>query len=573
MTGRPTGEVAPGDTQAALIEAGVLLASELALPALLRRLVEIAAQITQARYGALGVAGPDGTILEFITVGLSDEARREIGAIPTGRGILGALIHDPQPLRLDRLQDDPRSVGFPPHHPAMTSFLGAPVRALGKVFGNLYLTEKAGGNSFTAADEAAAVTLATQAGAAIANARIYRDLRLRDDWLEALRGITAALLAGQPQEGLLATIVRSARELSHADLAAIVLPISRGSATLGVVAADGLGAEAMLSAPAKSSGTASHSALESGRPLIVRPALGYPFVSFVADAGLQVGVQMVVPLHAREGVSGTIILNRSEDDPSFDAEALSLLESFAGQATLALDYLQAQAKSQQLAVVEERQRIARDLHDEPVQALIYLSRRLEAMAMEPNVPGPAAKQLEQTRELAVAVVDGLRQLTEGLRSEILEHDGLAAALEDLSQRFSSRTGIAVAVSIVGKRQRWNSDLERSLLRVAQEALSNVERHAQAHRVRLELTARPDRVRLRIADDGVGFVVKGVQAVASGLGTIGMTERMELVGGRLRIWSRPGQGTLVAATAGLVQGAEAAGNHAPEVGDFTGAIEE
>ncbi|MGA7362577.1 MAG: GAF domain-containing sensor histidine kinase [Candidatus Dormiibacterota bacterium] len=573
MTGRPTGEVAPGDTQAALIEAGVLLASELALPTLLRRLVEIAAQITQARYGALGVAGPDGTILEFITVGLSDEARQAIGAIPTGRGILGALIHDPQPLRLDRLQDDPRSVGFPPHHPAMTSFLGAPVRALGKVFGNLYLTEKAGGTSFTAADEAAAVTLATQAGAAIANAQIYRDLRLRDDWLEALHGITAALLAGQPQEGLLSTIVRSARELSHADLAAIVLPVSRGSATLRVVAADGLGAEAMLNAPAKSSGTASHSALESGRPLIVRPALGYPFASFVADAGLQVGVQMVVPLHGLEGVSGTIILNRSEDDPSFDAEALSLLESFAGQATLALEYLRARAKSQQLAVIEERQRIARDLHDEPVQSLIYLSRRLEAMAMEPNVAGPAAEQLEQTRELAVAVVDGLRQLTEGLRSEILERDGLAAALEDLCRRFSSRTGIAVEVSHRGKRQRWDSELERSLLRVAQEGLSNVERHAQAQRVRLELKARPDRLRLTIADDGVGFVANGLQAVASGLGTLGMRERMELAGGGLRIWSRPGKGTLVVATAAVVQGAEAAGNHPPAAGDFTGAIEE
>jgi signal transduction histidine kinase len=549
-----------------LVEAGVLLASELSLPILLRRLIEIAMQITKARYGALGVTGSNGTIAKFINVGMSDEERRAIGHTPTGKGILGALIQDQQPLRLARLQDDPRSAGFPAHHPPMTSFLGAPLRAGGRVFGNLYLTDKEGGAHFTAADEAAVLTLATQAGVAIANAQLYEELEQRDDWLAALHEITKALLAGDSQQGLLTAIVRSARELSHADLAAIVLPVEPNSSLIEVVVAQGVGSEAMLSAPAKASGTASHSVLKSGSPLIVRPGSGDMYESFVAEAGLTVGVQMVVPLVGHGAIEGTVILNRSDEEPSFDAADLKLLESFASQATLAIDYVRAQDQARQLAVVEERRRIARDLHDEPVQALIYLARRLESMAMEPSVKGPAAKQLEQTRELAVAVVDGLRQLTEGLRSEILEQEGLPAALEELGDRFRSKTGVEVEVSVRGPARRWPPELERSLLRVAQEALSNVERHAMARRVRLDLTARTGRLKLRIADDGVGFVAVGPDQVAPGLGTMGMHERVELSGGWLRIWSRPGRGTLVVATSPEEPASAAGGNQRAATGD-------
>ncbi|MGA8206705.1 MAG: GAF domain-containing protein [Candidatus Dormiibacterota bacterium] len=562
------GSPPPQGTLRGLLEAGVLLASELSLPVLLRRLVQIAMQITEARYGALGVIGADGTIVEFINLGLSEEERLAIGPLPTGRGILGALIRDQKPLRLARLQDDPRSVGFPVHHPPMTTFLGAPVRARDKVFGNLYLTEKQSDTSFTAADEAAVVTLATQAGVAIANAQLYRELERRDDWLGALHEITTDLLAGDSQEGLLTAIVRSARELIHADLAAIALPVEPGSSTLRVVAADGIGSAALLMGSAKVSGTASHSVLNSGSPLILRPRSGDLYASFVADAGLPVGVRMVVPLRGREAILGTIILSSSEDDPAYDADALMLLESFASQATLAIEYLRAQEQVRQLAVAEERRRIARDLHDEPVQALIYLSRRLESMAMEPNVQAPAAKQLEQTRELAVAVADGLRQLTEGLRSEILDQEGLPAALHDLGRRFMSKTGVEVEVTIRGPVRRWAPELERSFLRVAQEALSNVERHAVANRLRLDLIVRSGRLKLRIADDGVGFEVRGVHQVAPGLGTIGMRERLQLTGGCLRIWSRPGRGTVVVATSPEEPLIESSGNHAASTGDST-----
>ncbi len=243
----------PEANQSALIEAGVLLAAELSLPTLLRRLVEIAVSITGAHYGALGVIGPGGGIVEFITVGLDDRQRATIGAIPTGRGILGALIHEPKPLRLVRLQDDPRSVGFPAFHPPMTSFLGAPVRARGRVFGNLYLTDKKDGQPFDETDESAVTILANQAGVAVANAQIHRDLLQRERWLEALHEISVGLVSGEPNQQLLNTIVRSARSLAGADLAAIAVATPEGSTTLRVVAADGPGADKVLNAPDRES--------------------------------------------------------------------------------------------------------------------------------------------------------------------------------------------------------------------------------------------------------------------------------------------------------------------------------
>jgi signal transduction histidine kinase len=548
------------DSRPALIEAGMLLASELSLPILLRRLVEIAVKITGARYGALGVLGTQGEISEFITVGLSEQERAAIGPLPTGRGVLGALIHDPQPLSLTRLQDDHRSVGWPLGHPPMTTFLGTPVNARGQVFGNLYLTEKEGGQPFDADDQAAAVTLATQAGVAIANAQTHQDLLQREHWLAALHEITTGILAAEPEPDLMTTIVRSARELAGADLAAIALPLDEGSAALRVVAADGVGSETILRAPAKTSGTVSHLVFGTGRAQTAMGVHGEFESSLVAGAGVPIGALMVVPLLTGGRVTGTISLTLAETGAEFSPGTLSLLESFAGQASLALDYARVQAQSLRVAVVEERIRIARDLHDEPVQALIYLARRLEGMAIESSNGGTSVAKLGETRELAVAVVDGLRQLTEGLRSEILDLKGLAPALGDLVGRFDSRTGIPATFSIRGNPSRWDAELERNLFRLTQEALSNIERHAGAGRVRLDLIVRAGGLTIRVADDGVGFISSGEGAVTRGFGTIGMQERAALQGGRLRIRSRPGRGTVLVATVPAPQLAIEGGNH-------------
>lgn len=537
--------LSPDGDRTVLVEAGVLLASELSLPALLRRLVELAVRITGARYGALGVLGPEGRIVEFITVGLSDEQRAAIGPIPQGRGILGALIHDPQPLRLAHLREDPRSVGFPPNHPPMTTFLGAPVQARGKVFGNLYLTEKVGKRSFTSADEAAVLTLAAQAGVAVANAETYRELKDQERWLRGLHEITAAQLAGLPREVLWEATVRTARELSGADIAAVVLADDGEPSRLRVVAADGPDGERLRGCVLSAQRTAPPHGSPTNRPLLISASQDAPLRAWFREAGVATAALMVVPLIIQDRSEGTILIGRASSDIEFTLKDLSRLESFAGQAALALAYSRAQAELRRLAVRDERNRIARDLHDEPVQALIYLARRLEGLASEPLVPGPAALQVQETRHLALAVVEGLRQLTEGLRSETLEHEGLAPALQELGRQFTARNEVPVQFRYRGEMRRWSADVERAVLRVAQEALSNVERHAQAQRVWLDLTARASTVSLRIADDGVGFAWP-LPGDRKGLGLLGMSERVRLLGGGLWIRSRLGRGSLIVA---------------------------
>src|ERR1700737_4534297 len=210
------------DRRDQLLELGLALAADLSLPTVLQRIIGLAVELTGARYGALGVLAPNGRIRQFITVGITAEERRAIGPLPVGEGILGALIHDAKPLRLRRIVADGRSIGFPANHPPMSSFLGAPVVARGKVFGNIYLTEKQGAPEFDAEDEAAVLVLATHAGVAIENARLYNQTRRRGQWLEAVREISAAILAGMEGDRVLQIIVRRARELLDAATARVV---------------------------------------------------------------------------------------------------------------------------------------------------------------------------------------------------------------------------------------------------------------------------------------------------------------------------------------------------------------
>ena len=537
----------PSREQAALVAAGILLASDLSLDTVLQRLVELAVRLTEARYGALAVLAPDGSIADFVTVGLEQAEREAIGDLPRGQGVLGLLMADPHPLRLTRIQDHPSSVGFPEHHPQMTTFLGTPVRAKGRVFGNLYLTDKGGGLAFDDADEALLVTLASQAGVAIANAQNFSELQQRERWLQALHQTTSAILARGSVESLLAAIVRVAREISESELAAVVLPHQPGSSRLRVVAVDGHRSHRLEHLELPRSGTASHAVMRSGRPRLVEK--GSAQIAWIGKAGVEVGAVMVVPLTVQQRVEGTILIARPPAGPTFRPEDMNLLDSFAIQAALAIDYLNIQRELQRLAVLEERHRIARDIHDEPVQALIYLSRRLERLAAEPELTGPAASQLGEIRNLAIAVADGLRQLTEGLRSETLDEQGLGPALEELGERFSQRAHVDVTVRIEGTQQRWPEAVERGWLRIAQEALSNVERHANAGHVAVRLDSRTDSLRLAISDDGIGFRMVGGRPVHDGLGMLGMRERADLLGGRLGVRSQPGRGTLVVARIG------------------------
>ncbi len=525
----------------ALVEAGMLLASDLSLPNVLERLLGLATRLTGARYGALGVLGGDGSIKDFLTVGITSEERAAIGELPQGRGVLGLLISDPRPIRLERIQDHPASVGFPAHHPRMSSFLGAPVRARGRVFGNLYLADKADAGTFSEADERLVVTLAGQAGVAIANAQAFSELAQRERWLRAAHQTTTAMLSGGSTATLLEAIVRVAREMTDSMLAAIVRPRADDSARLEVSTFDGVGGHRLEHLQLPPSGTASHAVMRSGRPRLLEP--GGSQAAWFRTAGVDIGPLMVVPLTVRQRTEGTILLARSPGATTFTSADLTLVDTFASQAALAIDYLRIQEQLQRLAVLQERQRIARDIHDDPVQALVYLARKLESLA-RPATGTSTAEQLVEVRNIALAVSDGLRQLVEGLRSETLDEHGLGPALVELGHNFQARTGVEVQVRIDPAVGRFAPALEQGLLRIAQEALSNVERHAGAGRVTLRLDRRGRCLRLSLRDDGVGFATTAGRARREGLGMLGMRERAHLLGGRLRLRSQPGRGSLV-----------------------------
>jgi GAF domain-containing protein len=253
-----------------LLEGGLALAADLSLPSTLQRIVELAAGLTGARYGAMGVLGRDGTITDFVTTGITAEERAAMGHIPHGRGILGVLIDDARPLRLHDIAEDPRSVGLPPHHPPMRTFLGVPVKAGGRVYGNLYLTEKHGGEDFDADDERALILLAAQAGAAIEAANLYEQATDRAQRLEAIRAITTAILAGTDTGELLGLIVRHARALAGADVATLALPAGPGD--LRVEAADGLFAEELLGASFPIEGTVTGEVIRTGKAVVLADA-------------------------------------------------------------------------------------------------------------------------------------------------------------------------------------------------------------------------------------------------------------------------------------------------------------
>jgi len=287
--------------QAALLQAALEISGELSLPVVLQRIVDLAAQLTGARYGALGVLGPGGQITEFITQGLTAAEREAIGHVPVGRGILGLLIREPHPLRLRDLHDHSQSIGFPPHHPAMSSFLGAPVLARGQVFGNIYLTEKQGANEFTREDEESLVILATQAGVAIANATLYARSHQRERWLDALRAITTDILAGSDADSLLAAIAEHARDLAGAD-SATILTTSSVPGQLVVATAVGAHADKVRGQSVPAGKSISGEVMESGRPLVNESAATH------RAAQLPMGRRAVRPDPLRERIHRDLVV-------------------------------------------------------------------------------------------------------------------------------------------------------------------------------------------------------------------------------------------------------------------------
>ena len=526
----------------AIVDAGVALASELSLDAVLQKIVETAAELTGAQYAALGVIDPSGQALErFVVTGIDEETQAAIGDLPRGRGILGALIEDAKPLRLENLAEDPRSVGFPPHHPPMRAFLGVPILLRGVAYGNLYLTEKADGAPFTAEDEELTTMLSSQAAVAIENARLYEAATRWLKQLESLNEIASALASEVDLSRVLALVASRLRELVHARLVLIALPVS--DETLVVRASDGEGSAEVLGIRLEREASKTGKVLDRRRSERVDSLIDD--IEMDQDAGRRMGARtgLFVPMLLRDRAIGVISAHDKEgSDARFTDEDVRLAEAFASRAAVAVDLSERVARDALRRVVSaqelERQRLARELHDETGQALtsILLGLRAVEDAKDPAELEAAAGQL---RELVVSTLQDVRRLAVELRPKALDDFGLVPAIERLVETFREHTGLEVHLEPQLGAERLPSDVETTLYRITQEALTNVVKHAQARRVSIVLTRRDGSVAAVIEDDGRGF---GSGDGSGGLGLLGMRERIALVEGRLEVESTPGSGT-------------------------------
>lgn len=531
---------APRDTQGILLEAGLALASELSLDAVLQRIVELATQISGARYGALGVLGPGGDIVEFVTTGITEQERAAIGPLPVGHGILGVLIHEAKPLRLARIAGHPRSVGFPKNHPPMRSFLGAPVTSRGKVFGNIYLTEKQSAEEFTEEDERALVVLATQAGVAIENARLYEEANLRERRLHAIQEVTTAILSGAEPAEVLSLVASRARELVHADLATVATPVGDG-VELQTQVADGLHADQLLGMTFPRDGSVSGEVVRSGRTVRLDNASEDGRVREPVVAAGDIGPAVVAPLASEGQELGTLsVANRIGSRP-FDEDAVTVIQVFAAQASVALEYARVRDELRRFAVLADRERIAKELHDGAIQALFAVGMGLQGVAA-------LSRDEEASRRIEAAVTDidrvirDLRNYIFGLRPGILADRQLDQALRQLAEEFEERSGVTTVADLDSRVAAELSSRASDVVQMAREALSNVGRHASATTCRLSLFHRDGYAGLEIDDDGEGFDAD--QVPARGQGLLNLRERAESLGGELEVESTPGEGTTV-----------------------------
>ena len=525
-----------------LLQTGIAISSELSLDGVLTRIVEAAAQVTSAQYAALGVIDASGTALErFVTHGVDDETRARIGDLPRGRGVLGALISDARTLRLHAISDDPRSVGFPPGHPEMRTFLGTPIRLRGVAYGNLYLTEKAGGAEFDEQDEELVSLLSAQAAVAIENARLYESATAWSRQLESMQEISEALVGELDLPKLLQLVVERMRELIDARVVAIALPVADG---LRLEAIAGDGADTLLHTVIPQTSKIGN-VFARGRSERVDSIIDDPEVVQEVARRFDAVTGLYVPLVSSGASIGIAFAHDKLDrDPRFSSADLRVAEAFAQRASVAVELSQRVQRDSLRRMFEgqelERRRLARELHDETGQALTSVLLGLKTVETSDDVP----VALASLRELVVNTLQDVRRLAVELRPKALDDFGLLPAVERLVETFRAATGIEVQFESRLGEERLPAEVETTLYRVIQEALTNVAKHAAAQSVSVLLVRRAASATAVIEDDGQGFT--SADEAEGGIGLAGMRERLALLGGRLIIESDAATGTTVAA---------------------------
>ncbi|MFB9391403.1 GAF domain-containing protein [Streptomyces coeruleoprunus] len=513
-----------------LLEAVVSVGRGLDLDQVLHRIVEAAALLVDARYAALGVIGPDGrTLCRFLTVGLGDEQVARIGAPPSGHGLLGEIIRNPEPLRIGDIPEHPSSYGFPAHHPPMRTLLGVPIRVRDEVFGNLYLTDKRGGQDFDAEDEALITTLSVAAGVAIDNARLYEGAQRQQRWLEATAEITRSLLSGSPRLDVLELIARRAQEITGARLADVSVPVP-GTRALVVELATGGDHALRRGLVVPVNGTLSGAAYTAGTPVTSADLPHDPLY----DAGPRrfdgLGPAVAVPLGTgMDDTRGVLLLARGEGEPVFSGAELDPLPAFAGQAAVALELAERRRDAEQLALLEDRDRIARDLHDLAIQRLFATGMTLQSATRLIEHDGAAERvsravgDLDETIKIIRSTIFGLRTREEdaaagpGLRARVARAVGDAATALGHPPRLSMEGLLDTDVP---------GEIADHVMAALSELLSNAARHAHATRVEVSVRATPTEVALTVTDDGRGVPA----AVGRRSGLRNLAERAESVGG-------------------------------------------
>ncbi|MFJ3336259.1 GAF domain-containing protein [Streptomyces sp. NPDC086766] len=521
-----------------LLEAVLSVGRELDLEQALFSIVEAAATLVDAEYAALGVIGPDGRRLSaFHTIGVTREQIARIGPYPEGHGILGELIRHPAPLRLAKLSEHEASYGFPAHHPPMNTFLGVPIRVRDQVFGNLYLTEKRGGLQFDEDDESVLSTLAVAAGVAIDNARLYEESRLRERWLQANAEITHSLMSGTAQGGVLGLIAERARDITGAALAVVAVPMSDTDA-LTVELAIGQEAEVLRGLVMPVTGTLLGQAYDGGVAVTTPDVAQDERVSGGLQRFTGLGPAGAVPIGSGDRVRGVVLLVREAGANEFSEPEMDQLQVFAAQAAVAMELAERRQDAEQIILLEDRDRIARDLHDLAIQRLFATGMTLQS----------AGRFVEHTeaKERVLRAVDDLDETIKIIRSTIFglrtRNDDAAPGLRTRAVRVVGEAapvlGFAPSVRMEGLLDTHvPKDVADHVVAVLSESLTNIARHARADRAEVVLETDGREVRLTVTDNGVGIPAGGRR---SGLGN--MAERARKLGGDMELGSPDGGGT-------------------------------
>ena len=518
----------------ALLDAVVGIGGDLDLRTVLQRIVAAACELAGARYAALGIVGADRELSDFITHGIDPQLHAAIGELPHGRGVLGLLITDPRPVRMPDITEHPRSYGFPPNHPPMHSFLGAPIRIRDQVYGNLYLSEKLGAAEFTDDDEEIVVALAAAAGVAIDNARLFALATRRERWLAAAAEITSVLLGTVHRTEALRLIARRAREIADADLV-LVLLYDGAAGQFTVEAVDGPDSvtTGLLGAVITAADTTFLDAVTTPQRMLLddlREAAPWP-------VPVPNGPAMVAPLGRSEVLHGVLVVGHGVGHDARSDDDVALLSSFADQAALALERAQAQEEREQLVVLEDRERIARDLHDVVIQRLFATGMELQSAVPHTTRPEVAKRinhavdALDETiRDIRRSIFELRTPIGVSLRTEL--HDVVEAAASVLGFRPVLDTSGPVDSAVP-------DDIVPEILAVVREALTNAARHAKANTVRVSVRAADGRLAVVVQDDGVGADA----SLARG-GLVNLLDRAADLGGTFEVRRGEAGGTVL-----------------------------